>query len=161
MEFWVPASDFCVDDLDRLCQDHLLDGRARPKLQARRLHGMLRGFKDLVFELDGRYWVLDYKSNALGKDDAAYHERALADGMASHRYDVQGTIYLLALHRLLKARLGDSYDPWAHLGGTVFFFLRGIGNPQTHGCYHLAADAELLESVDALLTATPSAGVAA
>jgi exodeoxyribonuclease V beta subunit len=161
MEFWVPATEVRTDDLDRLCQERLLDGRARPALQARHLHGMLRGFKDLVFELDGRYWVLDYKTNSLGRDDAAYHAEALADAMAAHRYDVQGTIYLLALHRLLKARLGDSYDPAKHLGGAVFFFMRGVANAQTRGCHHLVPDAALLASVDALLTATTTAGVAA
>jgi exodeoxyribonuclease V beta subunit len=77
---------------------------------------MLKGFTDLVFECQGRYWVLDYKSNALGPGDAAYTQPAMAAGMAEHRYDIQGAIYLLALHRLLRARLGERYDParsWA------------------------------------------------
>ncbi|HJV74727.1 MAG TPA: exodeoxyribonuclease V subunit beta [Noviherbaspirillum sp.] len=152
MEFWVPAADFAVADLDQLCQRHLLDGRARPALQARQLRGMLRGFKDLVCEWGGRYWVLDYKTTSLGRDDAAYHERALADAVAAHRYDVQGTIYQLALHRLLKARLGDRYAPQTHLGGTVFYFLRGVGNAATRGCYLLAPDAALIEAADALLS---------
>ena len=50
----------------------LLGGTARPVLPERQLHGMLKGFADLVFEHEGRYWVLDYKSNALGAGDAAY-----------------------------------------------------------------------------------------
>ena len=35
------------------------------------------GFADLVFEHEGRYWVLDYKSNALGSQDEDYTQ----DGM--------------------------------------------------------------------------------
>jgi exodeoxyribonuclease V beta subunit len=151
MEFWIPASAPRIDALDRLCRAHLLDGMPRAPLQARSLTGMLRGFQDLVFELDGRYWVLDYKSNALGNDDAAYDAVALNEAMAAHRYDVQGLIYLLALHRLLKARLGEDYDPEARLGGAVFFFLRGVGNRDTRGCHLLAADAQLLAAADALL----------
>jgi exodeoxyribonuclease V beta subunit len=151
MEFWIPASAVRVDALDRLCRAHLLDGMGRPPLQSRSLSGMLRGFQDLVFERDGRYWVLDYKSNALGNDDDAYGAAALAGAMAAHRYDVQGLIYLLALHRLLKARLGDGYDPAEKLGGAVFFFLRGIGNRETRGCHLLAADTQLLAAADALL----------
>jgi exodeoxyribonuclease V beta subunit len=112
---------------------------------------MLKGFCDLVFEHEGRYWVLDYKSNALGGGDAAYHKGALALGMAEHRYDIQGAIYMLALHRLLRSRLGANYDPARHLGGAVFFFLRGVANTQTRGCYLLAPDPALLDGLDALL----------
>ena len=64
---------------------------------------------------------------------------------------MQGAIYLLALHRLLQSRLGDDYDPAQSLGGAVFHFLRGIGNPVTRGCYLIAPDAALLDDLDALL----------
>lgn len=151
MEFWFPSEHLATGALDALCRRHLLDGIARPALPQRALHGMLKGFSDLVFEHGGRYWVLDYKSNALGGNDAAYHARALAQGMAEHRYDVQGAIYLLALHRLLASRLGDAYDPAEQLGGAVFFFLRGIGNAATRGCHVLEPDPELLAELDELL----------
>jgi exodeoxyribonuclease V beta subunit len=94
--------------------------------------------------------VLDYKSNALGTGDAAYHAQALASGMAAHRYDIQGAIYMLALHRLLRSRLGDAYDPASQLGGALFFFLRGIGNAQTRGCHWIAPDTALLDAMDKL-----------
>ena len=106
---------------------------------------------DLVFEHEGKYWVLDYKSNALGANDAAYTKRAMEEAMAGHRYDIQGAIYMLALHRLLKSRLGDDYDPARQLGGAVFLFLRGIANTATHGCCLLEPDVELLDGLDQLL----------
>lgn len=77
---------------------------------------MLMGFADLVFHHAGRYWVLDYKTNHLGQDAAAYGPGALEQAMLEHRYDVQAALYLLALHRLLQSRLGAAYDPgnnWA------------------------------------------------
>jgi exodeoxyribonuclease V beta subunit len=151
MEFWFPSEHLATGPLDALCRRHLLDGIARPPLPQRALHGMLKGFSDLVFEHAGRYWVLDYKSNTLGGNDAAYHARALAQGMAEHRYDVQGAIYLLALHRLLASRLGQGYDPAQQLGGAVFFFLRGIGNTATRGCYLLEPDPHMLGELDELL----------
>lgn len=151
MEFWFPSEHLATGPLDALCRRHLLDGIARPPLPQRALHGMLKGFTDLVFEHAGRYWVLDYKSNTLGGNDGAYHARALAQGMAEHRYDVQGAIYLLALHRLLASRLGEDYDPARQLGGAVFFFLRGIGNTATRGCHLLAPDPQLLGELDELL----------
>jgi exodeoxyribonuclease V beta subunit len=151
MEFWFPSRRLDVGALDRLCRRHLLGKVARPTLPERQLHGMLKGFTDLVFEHEGRFWVLDYKSNALGTGDAAYTRTAMAAGMAEHRYDIQGAIYLLALHRLLRARLGQDYDPQQQLGGAVFLFLRGIANPATHGCYLIEPDLELLDGLDRLL----------
>ncbi|NIA55223.1 exodeoxyribonuclease V subunit beta [Massilia sp. TW-1] len=151
MEFWFPSRQLDVAALDRLCRRRMLGTTPRPVLPERQLHGMLKGFTDLVFECHGRYWVLDYKSNALGPGDAAYTQGAMAAGMAEHRYDIQGAIYMLAVHRLLRARLGAAYSPQEHLGGAVFLFLRGVGNPATHGCYLLEPDLELLDGLDRLL----------
>lgn len=151
MEFWFPSQALDVGALDRLCRQRLLGDLPRPTLPERQLHGMLKGFTDLVFECQGRYWVLDYKSNALGPGDAAYTQPAMAAAMAVHRYDIQGAIYLLALHRLLRARLGERYDPREQLGGAVFLFLRGIGNEATRGCYLIEPDMELLDGLDELL----------
>ena len=111
----------------------------------------------LTFEHDGRYWVLDYKSNALGPGDAAHTRAAMAAGMAAHRYDIQGAIYMLALHRLLRSRLGGEYDPARQLGGAIFLFLRGIANEKTRGCYLIEPDIELLDGLDALLGAPENA----
>jgi len=151
MEFWFPSERLDLPQLDALCRRHLLGAIERPTLPEKTLHGMLKGFADLVFEIDGRYWVLDYKSNALGTGDAAYTRLAMQAGMAAHRYDIQGTLYMLALHRLLKARLGDAYEPEYQLGGALFLFLRGIANPETHGCCVLAPDLELLDQLERLL----------
>ena len=38
---------------------------------------------------------------------------------------MQYTLYLLALHRLLKSRL-DDYDYDEHVGGAIYLFLRGV-----------------------------------
>jgi len=155
MEFWLPSDGIGAERIDRLCREHLLGGRDRPALPDRTLRGMLMGFADLVFEVDGRYWVLDYKSNALGPGDEAYTRDALERSMAEHRYDVQGAIYLLALHRLLRQRLGVRYDPSRHLGGALYLFLRGIEGPQA-GCYVVEAHAGWLDELDAALgRATP------
>jgi exodeoxyribonuclease V beta subunit len=149
----VPAQELNVGALDRLCQDMLPRGAVRPALAAGQLHGMLHGFQDLVFEHDGRYWVLDYKASALGQDDAAYTDAALAASVARNRYDVQGALYMLALHRLLRSRLGARYDPCRDLGGTLFYFLRGVGNDGTRGCFHLQPDPAFLDELDRLLQA--------
>ncbi len=150
MEFWLPANHMEAKEIDAQCRQHLLPGVDRPGLVERQLHGMLMGFADLVFEHQGKYWVLDYKSNHLGEDDAAYDQDALAHAMAEHRYDVQAAIYLLALHRLLKQRLGSSYRPEDHIGGAVYLFLRGIKGPQNGVCL-IPASLPLLDALDAML----------
>ena len=149
-EFWLPAQRIDARQIDAVCRKHLLPGVDRPALAERQLHGMLMGFADLVFEHEGRYWVLDYKSNFLGEDDASYDGVALSRAMAEHRYDVQAAIYMLALHRLLKQRLGERYKPHEHLGGAVYLFLRGIKGPEKGVCL-LTKCTSLMDELDAML----------
>ena len=89
------------------------------------LEGFLRGFIDLVFEQDGRYYVVDYKSNHLGVSPADYGESALTEVMADHHYFLQYHLYVVAVHRYLQARL-PGYDYDAHFGGVFYLFVRGM-----------------------------------
>lgn len=150
MEFWFPSDGMQAGQVDLLCRQHLLPQRPRPQLPERSLKGLLMGFADLVFEHQGRYWVLDYKSNALGVQDADYTESAMEGAMLEHRYDVQAALYLLALHRLLKARLGPAYQPAQQLGGAIYLFLRGVHGPGA-GCYHVAPPLGLLKALNEML----------
>ena len=150
MEFWLPARDVRARELDRLCRETMLDGAPRPMLAEREVHGMLMGYADLVFEHEGRFWVLDYKSNHLGDRDEDYSRARLAASMAEHRYDMQAAIYLAALQRLLRSRLGSRYDPGRHLGGAIYLFLRGIDGPE-RGVYLVEPARPLLDGVDAML----------
>lgn len=128
LEFLFAAHDLHTADLDRLCQHYLLPAQARPALLASQLNGMIKGFIDLVFMDKGRYYVADWKSNYLGATDADYTAAAIETEVLNKRYDVQYAIYLLALHRLLSSRLTD-YDYDVHVGGAVYFFLRGWQSP--------------------------------
>ncbi len=88
--------------------------------------GYLRGFIDLVVRDQGRYWIVDWKSNHLGDMPGAYTQGALARVMARHAYPLQFVLYTLALHRLLAVRLPD-YDYERTIGGVCYVFLRGAG----------------------------------
>ena len=156
MEFWLVAQRMDSSRIDALCRTHVLPGVARPALAEQQLQGMLMGFADLVFEHQGRYWVLDYKSNHLGPDDAAYSRAALNESMAEHRYDVQASLYLLALHRLLQARLGAAYDPAQQLGGAVYLYLRGVRGPERGVCL-VPPDLALLDAFEHMLAPVPDA----
>ena len=124
LEFLFAAHHVDTRHLDLLCQQYLLPDHMRPSLQTSQLNGMIKGFIDLVFMHKGQYYVADWKSNYLGPRDEYYTYTAVCTEVLHKRYDVQYAIYLLALHRLLKSRLAD-YDYHTHIGGAVYFFLRG------------------------------------
>jgi exodeoxyribonuclease V beta subunit len=147
MAFTLPVRKLGSVQLDRLIQQYVMTGQAREALQPRQLEGMLTGFMDLVLEFEGRYYVLDYKSNKL----PAYGRSHLQQAILAKRYDVQYTLYLLALHRLLKARL-PGYDYDLHVGGALYLFLRGIDQPGA-GLYVDRPPKALIEALDAAFSA--------
>jgi len=153
MEFWLAAHTVDTQVLDQLVCDLTLDGAPRPALEPARLNGMLKGFIDLVFEHDGRYYVADYKSNWLGADDTAYTPAKMRAQILHSRYELQYVLYLFALHRLLKVRLPD-YDYDRHVGGAVYLFLRG-GRAPGQGLHIERPPRELIEELDALFAHRP------
>jgi len=91
-----------------------------------RWSGFLRGFVDLVFEHDGRWYLVDWKSNHLGDDAGRYRHAALAEAMRAHAYVLQANLYTLAVHRWLRRTL-HGYDYERSFGGVFYVFLRGAG----------------------------------
>jgi len=150
LEFWFASHRVDVQRIDALVAAHTLEGRSRPALAATQLNGMFKGFIDLTFEYQGRYYVADYKSNWLGESTAAYTTAAMRDTVLEARYELQYVIYLLALHRQLKARLPD-YDYDEHVGGALCIFLRGTAAP-TRGVHLERPPAALIHALDALFS---------
>ncbi|MCC7060176.1 MAG: PD-(D/E)XK nuclease family protein, partial [Burkholderiaceae bacterium] len=124
-----------------------------------RWHGYLRGFIDLVFEHDGRYYLLDWKSNHLGDSPRHYDRRALAAAMRTHAYALQACLYSLALHRWLRARLAG-YDYQRHVGGAFYVFLRGAGlalpGANGLGVHASRPSAALVDTLDRLFGSAPT-----
>ncbi|HEU5267272.1 MAG TPA: UvrD-helicase domain-containing protein [Jatrophihabitans sp.] len=106
---------------------------ADPALGDAELKGYLTGSIDAVMRVDGRYVVIDYKTNRLGVPDAPltawdYRTAAMTEAMLHAHYPLQALLYDVALHRFLRWRLAD-YDPRRHLGGVLYLFLRGMCGP--------------------------------
>jgi len=148
MEFWLPSHGVDTRRIERLAMEYIHPGMPRPALAPHFLNGMLKGFIDLVFEHQGRYYLLDWKSNTLGEDDASYDRERLRETILARRYDLQYLLYLLALHRQLGARLPD-YDYDRHIGGILYVFLRGTENA-TQGLYMNRPSREAIERLDRL-----------
>lgn len=150
MEFWFEAKDLDVRRLDQLVSELAPSRQPRPAAKALEFNGMLKGFIDLSFEKDGRYYVLDYKSTFLGGDDSAYTQAAMERKTLEKRYDLQYIIYTLALHRYLRSRL-RSYDYEQHVGGAMVMYLRGI-NGENGGIYCDRPPKQLIESIDQMFS---------
>jgi exodeoxyribonuclease V beta subunit len=150
MEFWLETRHLDLQALDHAVIQHTLDGRARPVLSPDSLTGMLKGFMDLVLEHEGRYYVVDYKSNWLGSHDAAYTAESMEAVIRANRYDLQYVLYLFAVHRLLRSRL-PNYDYDRHMGGAIYLFLRGIASPSA-GVHFERPPKALMDQLDRLFT---------
>ena len=153
MEFWFASSQVNVTQMDELVRHYTHGNAPRLVTQTTSLNGMFKGFIDLTFEHEGRYYVADYKSNWLGGDETFYTEQSMEAAILENRYDLQYVLYLLALHRQLKARLAD-YDYDRHMGGAVYLFLRG-SRSSTQGVYFTRPPRELIESLDLLFQGQP------
>lgn len=135
--------------LHRLLDQHQL-GDWWPRMQpAPALRGMMKGYIDLVFQWDGRFHVLDYKSNWLGECVSDYHQAGLDDAMVQHHYGLQALIYTVALHRYLAHRIAD-YDPARHLGDSWYVFVRAVGLAPAAGVWRQRFASTLIAGLDAL-----------
>ncbi len=145
-----------ASDLGRLLHEHRYPTAAPSypnvlsRLGFRPLTGFLRGFIDLVFEHDGRFWVVDYKTNHLGDAVEDYSEAALLGAMAEHHYHLQSLIYSVATVRHLRHRVPDWHA--GRFGGVLYLFLRGMAPGHgSAGIFHDRPSDELVLALDAVL----------
>lgn len=155
--FHYPLASISAEGLRQLLGQHPRYRHQAQGLGFGQLEGMMRGFIDLVIRApvpgqDGRYYILDYKSNHLGNNYQDYQAKALEAAMDQHHYRLQYLIYALALHRYLRLRL-KGYDYRRHFGGVYYLFLRGMHPGSRSGIYFDRPEAELIEALDAYCTA--------
>jgi exodeoxyribonuclease V beta subunit len=116
------------------------DQLERPGLGDQALLGYLTGSIDVVLRIDGRYLVVDYKTNWLGALPAGHDEATLTSddytpsrldaAMGHSDYPLQALLYAVVLHRFLRWRV-PAYDPATHLGGVLYLYLRGMCGSET------------------------------
>ncbi|MFT4085531.1 MAG: UvrD-helicase domain-containing protein [Nocardioides sp.] len=106
----------------------------QPPLGDQPLAGYLSGSIDVVLRAgtgaEQRFVVVDYKTNRLGESALDYTQETMAEAMLHSHYPLQALLYSVVLHRFLRWRLPD-YDPWTHLGGVAYLFLRGMCGEET------------------------------
>ncbi len=113
------------------------------------LNGMLNGLIDLIFEYEGKYYILDWKSNYLGNTLEQYNQEQLQKAMTQNNYHLQYAIYSVALKKYLESKLPD-FDYDKHFGGILYLFVRGMRNDRATGVFTnkiSASDMAVLEKV--------------
>ena len=155
MEFYYPFAAHNPQALKSAIQASADDTHIKSAIQKIELGstaGFMHGFIDLVFEAAGRYYLVDYKSNFLGKNQDDYRPDLLKEVMEREHYVLQYLIYTVALHRYLKHRIPD-YHYEEHFGGVYYLFLRGMDPALDNQCgvYFDRPGQALIGSVERLL----------
>ncbi|WP_282296981.1 exodeoxyribonuclease V subunit beta [Stenotrophomonas sp. PS02289] len=151
IEFHFALQPTAVSDLLEVLHAHGVVRERRSFGLRRRLEGLMTGKIDLTYVRDGRWYVLDYKSNRL----PGYSAGLLEVAMRHSEYDLQALVYTVALHRWLRFRLGDGYDYARDMGGIRYLFCRGLAVPG-EGVYSRRFDPALVDALDALFAGGPA-----
>ncbi len=142
MPFYLAIKLFKVSQINQL----LKNCNAYRPLNEKQLKGYLTGFIDLICEYNGRYYVMDYKSNYL----LDYEAESLIAAMREHNYGFQYWLYSVVLHLYLQNRLPD-YNYQHHFGGVNYLFVRGmVVEEPLSGVYHTRPDLETLNALAAV-----------
>ncbi len=157
LAFHFPMADIYAHTLNTWLFQH---GYATDRvLTFARIHGYLRGYIDLVFRHQGRFYLLDWKSNHLGFTAPDYDFASMKRAMDAHDYHLQYLLYSVALHRYLASRLLH-YDFDQHFGGIFYLFVRGIrldwqtASSPLPGVYFHRPARDVIASLDDLLGGT-------
>ena len=148
MGFHFALDETSLQALQHACEAH--GERSLVPQGSRRLVGLMTGKIDLLFRVDGRIHVLDYKGNFLGTRISDYQGAALQRGMAHSHYPFQALLYTVALERHLRIRI-PGYNRAAHLGDAWYLFVRAAGLAPGAGIWRHRFSDDLLDAVDQAL----------
>jgi exodeoxyribonuclease V beta subunit len=154
MEFYFPLQRVAPQNLSKIFADH--GGPEIPEEFPERIgdlnflpaRGYMKGFIDLIFQYQGRFYIVDWKSNFLGNRVEDYNREEMAREMEENFYLLQSNLYVLALHQYLKNRM-PNYNYHRHFGGVFYIFLRGV-DPQVGTEFGIFRDFPKAELVEAL-----------
>jgi exodeoxyribonuclease V beta subunit len=131
VEFSHPITSLREDQLQEIFVKH--GGPALPlefpqslgRLHFRPVEGFMRGFIDLLFHFQNRYYIVDWKSNWLGNRRSDYDREGIQASMLQHSYFLQYHLYTVAADLYLRRRVpGYEYDK--QFGGVFYIFFRGL-----------------------------------
>jgi len=138
IEFTFPLDSLTPDRLKKVFAHHAIFDSLEEfpqklaRLDFNPVKGLMRGYIDLIFRWQSRFYLLDWKSNYLGGNIEAYAPDRLKDVMGREYYLLQCALYSVALHRYLRFRV-PNYRYASHFGGVLYVFLRGVDSTRGAG----------------------------
>lgn len=148
MEFFIKTGDFETQQLSEIIKEnyHTYDLEEGSIEQ-----GFLHGFIDLVAKINGKYYIIDWKSNNLGGSFSDYDEKGIKEEMKKHNYYLQYMLYLTAFDSYMH-KVDSSYSYEKDFGGIRYVFLRGIKKgANATGIYSERPDESELRKIQELL----------
>ncbi|MCX5856581.1 MAG: exodeoxyribonuclease V subunit beta [Deltaproteobacteria bacterium] len=152
LEFYFPLQMLSREKLSATFGKGDLKETGLERLNFNPVRGFMHGFIDLVFQHEGRFYLVDWKSNLLGPGIADYAPTSLRKAMTEHFYVLQSRLYAVALHQYLTLRLPD-YQYENHFGGIYYLFIRGM-DPACGPAYGVYGDrpaATLINTLSSVL----------
>ena len=143
LEFIFPIENRVRKEMLNAVLNTHLERDASEGLQFDEIEGFLRGFIDLFFEVDGKYYVADYKSNTLGAYKHDYHIEQMRHSIKHAHYDLQYLIYSVAVVKFLRNQNPD-FDYDRDFGGVLYFYLRGMEAGKETGIYYIKPPIEIV-----------------
>ncbi|NOU60592.1 UvrD-helicase domain-containing protein [Marinifilum caeruleilacunae] len=143
MEFNFKMNDFSTGKLHRLVPHINLEREGD-------IQGMMTGFIDLLFEHNGKFYILDWKSNYLGNSLEYYTPDKLEHAMQESNYHLQYLIYTLATKLYLKNCMPD-FDYNDHFGGIIYVYVRGCRKEGNSGIYFTKPKEQMIEELEKVL----------
>ncbi len=118
------------------------------------IDGYMKGFIDLIFKHEDKFYILDYKSNYLGDTQQDYASEKLHQEIHHSNYDLQYHIYTVALHRFLDQKI-ENYSYEKHFGGVIYLFLRGVNTDEEgSGVFFDKPELRVIEELDSKMGAS-------
>jgi exodeoxyribonuclease V beta subunit len=93
----------------------------------------IKGVIDLIIQVEGKYYLIDWKTNWLGPSIENYQFHDLEQTMKEDGYHLQASLYSEAWKRYL--RIIENRDESEYLGGNIYLFLRGLKANSSTGIY--------------------------
>jgi exodeoxyribonuclease V beta subunit len=146
-EFDFSVQPFLIDQIRQLSTEEVpLLVKSRGQLE-----GMMNGKMDMFFEKNGKYYILDWKSNHLGDELTDYANNAVWAAMAENNYHLQYHIYTVALCKYLSSRLPD-FNYERDFGGVIYLFVRGMRKDESTGIFFSKPDKSVIDALDGMFS---------
>jgi len=158
MEFYFPLNHITPLKLKKIFSDNAdIDISSGFSNQIEKLYfspseGFMKGYIDTIFQHDGRYYIVDWKSNFLGAGIKNYARDLLKETIRSNYYNLQYYIYTLALHQYLRWRM-PNYSYENDFGGVFYIFIRGVdrNSGPEFGIFNDVPESRFIEKLGELL----------